>query len=100
MTTDPDNPIERVHTALVQALHGVATVPDGEREQSDLPTVSITKLPLWERKQHLRQRWANSKAADAMNVLEFSRFMVALETAKSHADVDGLAKRWREMENH
>mgnify|MGYP001562140009 CR=1 FL=1 len=43
----------------------------------------------------LRNRWVNSKAADDMTVLDFTRFLTALDAARSHVEIDDLAIQWR-----
>ena len=44
----------------------------------------------------LRNRWANSTAADDMTVLDFTRFLTALDAARRHTTLNELSRLWRE----
>jgi hypothetical protein len=52
-------------------------------------------LPVWERKEALHRRWANSKVADDMTVATFLRFLLTLEATRDHRTVDSLCQAWR-----
>ena len=50
---------------------------------------------LQERKERVRSRWLKSPTAENMNLLSFSKFLMALDSAKTHEGVDQLVRDWR-----
>lgn len=53
--------------------------------------------PLSERKDKLRQKIVKSPLADDLSVLEFSRLLMSLDTARTHGALDAVAKYWKEF---
>ena len=56
-----------------------------------------TKLSLRDRKEKLRHKIVRSPYADDLSVLEFSRLLMALDTARTHDELDAVAKYWKEF---
>jgi hypothetical protein len=58
-----------------------------------------TKLSLRNRKEKLRHRIVKSPYADDLSVLEFSRLLMAIDIARTHDELDAVAKYWKEFTN-
>jgi hypothetical protein len=55
------------------------------------------KPPLSARKALLRQKIVKSPYADDLSVLEFSRLLMALDTARTHGALDEVKRYWKEF---
>ena len=55
------------------------------------------KSPLSDRKEKLRQKIVKSPYADDLSIMEFSRVLMAIDTAKTHDTLDAVAKYWKEF---
>ena len=53
--------------------------------------------PLSVRKDKLRQKIVKSPYADDLSIMEFSRVLMALDVARTHNELDAVAKYWKEF---
>jgi len=56
-----------------------------------------TRKPLSDRKEKLRQKIVKSPYADDLSIMEFSRVLMALDVARTHDELDAVAKYWKEF---
>ena len=56
-----------------------------------------TRKPLSDRKEKLRQKIVKSPYADDLSIMEFSRVLMALDVARTHDELDEVAKYWKEF---
>lgn len=45
----------------------------------------------------IRQQWAISDEANDLNVFEFRQFLLALDKAKTHKELEELKNRWSKL---
>jgi hypothetical protein len=56
--------------------------------------MEVSKQTLLSRKEDIRRKWARSDKANTMSVFEFGQFLIDLDKAQAHKELEELEARW------